>query len=83
MPKAKRGRGRRDSSVVRTEPDNRRATGNEDDDEFDIEETKAPEPARRSSGVSRYQRTKTEKSSAKTKAEDDTFPFMRLPVEIR
>jgi hypothetical protein len=81
MPK--KPRFKRESSVVRTEPDHRRATGRDDDDDFEIEETTALEPARKSSGISRYQRSKATNSSLKTDAEDEPFPFMLLPAEIR
>ena len=64
---------KRESSIVRTEVDNRRATRNGDDD-FEEEEN----PAYASSRSATYQG-----ASAKFNAANDPFPFMRLPVEIR
>lgn len=79
MPPKKR---RRENSVVRTEPDRRRATGAEDDDEIKTEGEDEDLWSRKYStlGMTRYRR---EKAKRQKSTQDATFPFLKLPAEIR
>ena len=79
----RRRRHRREGSVVRTEPDHNRATGREDEDEFEMEpeDTVVPRSAAFITKCeSRYLRSKARKPDENS---ETNFPFLSLPAEIR
>lgn len=78
----KRKRVKKDLDVIKTEPEYRRATGDEKDDDFDvINEPKVNlDRCWTTIGFTRYKRTKLRQPMPKA---DDPFPFMSLPGEIR
>ncbi|KAI9742302.1 MAG: hypothetical protein M1818_004202 [Claussenomyces sp. TS43310] len=80
---AKKRRIRYDEDVIRTEPDKRRATGNDaDEDEFEAEEAAvSSNPSGWSTiATSRYQRAVSRRSLRKNQT---SFKFLLLPAEIR
>lgn len=80
----KRKRVKHDPDVVKTEPDNRRATGDDDENDDIIDTVEEPALVTVGSlvtaGSSLYRRTKLRKSSNNT---EQHFPFMLLPAEVR
>jgi len=81
MPAKRRRHQRRDSSVVRTEPDLQRATGNDEDDEFEAQpgEVTTSSPRKRKSPSGSHQVA----AAAGAKEQESQFPFMKLPAEVR
>jgi len=81
MPPKKK-RVKYDPDVIKTERDWRRATGKEDDDDFQLSDEEKDNPKRTwtTTTLSRYDRRRSRKSSDKS---DEPFPFLKLPAEIR
>lgn len=89
MPKRK-SPSKYDEDVIRTEPDRRRATGNEEDDDFE-QSTESSDPAVSVRPLGSYVSVRAVRSNlcrrSKTRAPKNNgqsfFPFMFLPAEIR